>query len=198
MTPFADIQSPTIKLLEDDIDTDQMIPARFLRTSESKGLGAFLFHDRRYAASGLENPDFALSSSRYSGELILVAGRNFGCGSSREHAPWALKDFGIKAIIAESFADIFYNNCLMNGILPIVVNASIHKALSRESSPLTISLKNQNICYRDQIIPFVIDPFSRFCLMHGISELDFIIQNEKAIQQFESISRERIRSLAIG
>lgn len=194
MKGFADIKSPSIKLLESDVDTDQIIPARFLRTSTSEGLGSYLFFDRRYKSPGLEFDDFPLNSKHYDGETILIAGSNFGCGSSREHAPWALKDFGFKAIIARSFADIFYNNCLLNGLLPIIVDEHCFQRLIQNSSILRISLREQILAAETWQVSFKIDPFARYCLLHGLSELDYLTGSEDAIANFEATHKTRFHS----
>ena len=195
MNCFAPIKSRTIKLLDDDIDTDQMIPARFLRTASARGLAPYLFYDKRFTSEGQEVPEFPLSSARYQGETIILAGSNFGCGSSREHAPWALKEFGIQAIISCSFAEIFYNNCLINGILPVQVDADHHQKLRVATQEITICLAEQVLQLDTLRIDFSLDPFARYCLMHGVDELSSIIQCEAAIAQFEQQNRQRIPSL---
>jgi 3-isopropylmalate/(R)-2-methylmalate dehydratase small subunit len=192
MTSFADIQSRAVKLLDADIDTDQMVPARYLRTSESSGLGRYLFYDRRFDATGALRPDFPLNPPGYGGESILLAGDNFGCGSSREHAPWALADFGIRVIIAPSFADIFYNNCLKNGLLAVVIDRASHRRLCLQEGVLTVSLQRQTVEGADLVVAFRMEPFARFCLLQGLSQLDYIVRQTTSIASFEAQHRERL------
>lgn len=192
MTLFADIQSRAVKLLDAGIDTDQMVPARYLRTAESSGLGRFLFYDRRFDATGAARPDFPLNPPGYHGESILLAGDNFGCGSSREHAPWALADFGIRAIIAPSFADIFYNNCLKNGLLAVVVDRDSHRRLCEQDGVLTVSLQRQTVEGSGLSARFRMEPFARFCLLRGLSQLDHIVRQTAKVARFEADHRERL------
>lgn len=177
-------------LAADDVDTDQIIPARFLKATTREGLGAHLFADWRKQADGTPKPDFPLSDAGASSRAVLVAGRNFGCGSSREHAPWALIDFGIRAIVAPSFGDIFRSNAMKNGLLPIVVDSEDWTALVRtlEQAPetdLTIDLPARQLRVGTWSAEFPIDPFARFCLMEGVDELGFLLQQEAAIKAFE-------------
>jgi 3-isopropylmalate/(R)-2-methylmalate dehydratase small subunit len=170
-----------------DIDTDQIIPARFLTTTSREGLGQFLFHDLRYGKDRAPNPEFALNLPAASGCEILVAGNNFGCGSSREHAPWALLDYGIRAIISTEIADIFRNNSLKNGLIPIVVNSVTHDFLLHHPGvELEIDIGNATLTMPDgQVVAFPIDGFARFCLIEGIDQLGFLRNRLDAIESFE-------------
>ncbi len=180
-----------------NIDTDMIIPKQFLKTIKRSGLGKALFHEMRYNEDGSENPDFVLNKPQYRNASILVAGENFGCGSSREHAPWALKDFGIKAIIAPSFADIFYNNCFQNAILPIVlpkedVDKLMEDAERGSNAIVSIDLEKQEITGPDGgVIHFDIDPFRKHCLMEGLDDIGLTLQKEEKIAAFEQRYAER-------
>ena len=180
-------ESECVILPVDNIDTDQIIPARFLKTVSRNGLGAQLFYDWRYDASGAPKADFALNKPEAVQAHVLVAGDNFGCGSSREHAPWALLQFGFRAVVSTSFADIFKQNSLKNGLLPIVVPAEIHAALlAGPGSVVAIDLAAQTITLADgRSVEFPIDPFSKHCLLEGVDELGYILQQEDAIAAFE-------------
>ena len=175
-----------------NIDTDQIIPARFLKTISKQGLDKQLFNDWRYDAQGHPKPDFILNQPRVRGAQILLAGDNFGCGSSREHAPWALSQFGFRAVISTSFADIFKQNSLKNALLPIVVPADIHAALFAmvEQDPdteVTVDLSTQTVALPDgRKVEFPIDEFSRHCLLEGVDELGYILKNEAAIASYET------------
>ena len=174
-----------------NIDTDMIIPKQFLKTIKRTGLGVNLFDEMRYNQDGSENPDFILNQSDYRSASILVAGDNFGCGSSREHAPWALQDFGIKAVISTSFADIFYNNCFKNGILPIVVSAAEREALmadarDSENPELDIDLPNQVIHRPNGAdISFDIDPFRKQCLLDGLDDIGLTLGKVERISAYE-------------
>lgn len=174
-----------------NIDTDMIIPKQFLKTIKRTGLGVNLFDEMRYNKDGSENPDFILNQSDYRSASILVAGDNFGCGSSREHAPWALQDFGIKAVISTSFADIFYNNCFKNGILPIVVSAAEREALmadarDSENPELDIDLPNQVIHRPNGAdISFDIDPFRKQCLLDGLDDIGLTLGKVERISAYE-------------
>ena len=174
-----------------NIDTDMIIPKQFLKTIKRTGLGVNLFAEMRYNKDGSENPDFILNQSGYRSASILVAGDNFGCGSSREHAPWALQDFGIKAVISTSFADIFYNNCFKNGILPIVVSAAEREALmadarDSENPELDIDLPNQVIHRPNGAdISFDIDPFRKQCLLDGLDDIGLTLGKVERISAYE-------------
>ena len=172
----------------DDVDTDQIIPARFLKGTTRTGLGQGLFADRRYAADGSPRPDFPLNAPQARGATVLVAGRNFGCGSSREHAVWALTDQGFRAVISTSFADIFRQNALKNGLLPVAVTKDAHaRASAAPDSEVTVDLQAQQLVLADGTrAPFTIDPFARHCLLEGIDELDFLRGQEAAIAAHES------------
>ena len=181
-------ESRTVVIPVDNIDTDQIIPARFLKTISKDGLGDQLFNDWRYEASGKPNPDFILNRPDAKGVQILVAGDNFGCGSSREHAPWALMQFGFRAVVSTSFADIFRGNSLKNGLLPIVVPADVHKELLESPGAVVkIDLASQTLTLPSgRAVTFPIDAFSRHCLLEGIDELGYILQQEPAIAACEA------------
>ena len=174
-----------------NVDTDMIIPKQFLKTIKRTGLGKNLFHEMRYDENGNENPDFVLNQPAYRGAAILIAGDNFGCGSSREHAPWALLDFGIRCVIAPSFADIFYNNCFKNGILPIrLPQSDIDKLLDDASrganATLTIDLEHQTITGPDGgEIGFEIDPFRKTCLLEGLDDIGLTMARADRIAAYE-------------
>jgi 3-isopropylmalate/(R)-2-methylmalate dehydratase small subunit len=174
-----------------DIDTDQIIPARFLKATDKKGMGGNLFADWRYNPDGSPKAEFVLNQDTFKGAQILLAGDNFGCGSSREHAPWALTGFGFRAVISTSFADIFRNNALKNGLLPIIVDAETLKMLFDlvEEVPtvaLTIDLASQTLSFSGGSVAFPIDDFSKTCLLNGVDELGYIRGFEKQITEYES------------
>ena len=175
-----------------NIDTDMIIPKQFLKTIKRSGLGVNLFSEMRYMDDGVENKNFVLNKPAYRSAEILVAGDNFGCGSSREHAPWALLDFGIRCVISTSFADIFYNNCFKNGILPIKVSADerdalLADALDTENPELTIDLVRQTISRPNGVeISFEIDPFRKQCLLDGLDDIGLTMEKESSISQFEA------------
>ena len=187
MKPLTHIHSRTVVLPHENIDTDRIIPARFLTTTERTGLGKFLFNDWRYRADGLPDPDFALNKPEARGCEILVAGRNFGCGSSREHAPWALLDFGIHAVLSSEIADIFRGNSLKNGLLAVVLSEGEHRyLLEHPGLELTIDVANGFIELPDGgRFTFELEPFARHCLLSGVDQLGFILQNANAIDAFE-------------
>ena len=174
-----------------NIDTDMIIPKHYLKTIKRTGLGAGLFSELRYNADGSENPDFVLNKPAYKDAEILVAGDNFGCGSSREHAPWALLDKGIRCVISTSFADIFYNNCFKNGILPVVVSAEDHAKLMDDAerganARLTVNLEAQEIRGPDGgVVTFDIDPFRKRCLLEGLDDIGLTMQKDAEIASFE-------------
>ena len=174
-----------------NIDTDMIIPKQFLKTIKRTGLGKSLFHEMRYAQGGAELPEFVLNKPAYRKAQVLVAGDNFGCGSSREHAPWALLDFGIRCVISTSFADIFYNNCFKNGILPIVVSPEDLKKLMDDAdrgsnATLSIDLPNQEIRGPDGgTVKFDLDPFRKHCLMNGLDDIALSLEKSSAIDSFE-------------
>ncbi len=181
------IKSRTIVLPMANVDTDQIIPARFLTVTNKEGLGERLFADWRYDGQGNPRPDFVLNQVDTTGARILVAGDNFGCGSSREHAPWALVDFGFRAVVSTRFADIFRNNALKNGLLPIVVDEEIHRTVMKEPGmELVIDLEAQSMTLPNgKGLHFPIDAFARFCLLQGKDELDFLLDQESEIAAFE-------------
>jgi 3-isopropylmalate/(R)-2-methylmalate dehydratase small subunit len=192
------IESKTVVLPIDNIDTDQIIPARFLKTTSMEGLGDNLFLDWRYLADGSPNPDFPLNKPSAKGATILVTGDNFGCGSSREHAPWALVQYGFKAIISTSFADIFKGNALKNGLLPIVIPADIHAELIKWSGiTLKIDLASQTVTLAGgRTVEFPIDPFAKHCLLEGVDELGYMIKQEPAIAAYEAKRAGSVNTLA--
>jgi 3-isopropylmalate/(R)-2-methylmalate dehydratase small subunit len=198
VTKTQTIESKTVVLPIENIDTDQIIPARFLKTTSMEGLGDNLFLDWRYLADGTPNPDFPLNKPSAKGAQILVTGDNFGCGSSREHAPWALVQYGIKAIISTSFADIFKGNALKNGLLPIVVPADIHAELLKwPGIVLKIDLATQTLTLAGgRTIEFPIDPFAKQCLLEGVDELGYMLKQEPAIAVYESKRVGSINTLA--
>jgi len=178
-------------LLTNDIDTDQIIPARFLKATDKSGMGNHLFADWRYNPDGSLNSTFALNNSEYQGSKILLTGNNFGCGSSREHAAWALRGFGIQAVISTSFADIFRANALKNGLLPIIVDAATHRRLRVlvEETPameLTVDLATSTVTLPgNEAVQFTIDGFSKACLLNGVDELGYLLNFESRIRDYE-------------
>jgi len=186
MEAFTTFSSRTVVLPASHIDTDQIIPARFLTTTTREGLGQHLFADWRYDANGAPRADFALNRPEAQGCQILVAGRNLGCGSSREHAPWALLDYGFRAVVSTEIADIFRNNCLVNGLLPVIVDeAASHWLIEHPGAQVTIDLHAQTLSAGGQCVPFRIEPFARYCLLNGTDELGFLIARLPEIQAFE-------------
>jgi 3-isopropylmalate/(R)-2-methylmalate dehydratase small subunit len=187
MEPIRTFTSKTVALPIDNVDTDQIIPARFLKVTSRQGLGKMLFSDWRYDATGAPRPEFVLNRPEAAGATVLVAGDNFGCGSSREHAPWALHDFGFRAVVSTTVADIFRNNALKNGLLPIVVEPALHqRLLASPGVSVTVSLEAQTITLADGTqAKFPIDPFARYCLLNGMDELDFLIAQEPAVLAYE-------------
>ena len=175
-----------------NIDTDMIIPKQFLKTIKRTGLGVNLFDEMRYTQDGKEIPDFVLNQPAYRNSQIIVAGDNFGCGSSREHAPWALLDFGIRAVISTSFADIFYNNCFKNGILPIVlaqeaVDVLMEDARKGANARMTVDLESQTVTSSDgQAFHFDIDPFKKHCLLNGLDDIGLSLEKVSAIDAFEA------------
>jgi len=170
-----------------NVDTDQIIPKQFLKRIERTGFGEFLFYDWRYSPDGRPNPSFVLNEPRYKGASILVADKNFGCGSSREHAPWALAEYGFRVIIAPSFADIFANNCFKNGMLPITltedrVQEIMRRAQQQEGYELTVDLERQLI---GDSIPFTVGEFQRYCLLEGLDDIGLTLRHEDAIREYE-------------
>tara|TARA_B100000287_G_scaffold382248_1_gene387169 strand:- start:1112 stop:1723 length:612 start_codon:yes stop_codon:yes gene_type:complete len=191
MEKFTEVRSVAAPLPLINIDTDMIIPKQFLKTIKRSGLGKNLFDEMRYDQSGNEIGDFVLNQAKYKNTNILIAGDNFGCGSSREHAPWALLDFGIRAVISTSFADIFYNNCFKNGILPIILpkkerDLLMDDALKGSNSILTVNLENQEIKRPDgSIITFDVDQFKKKCLLNGLDDIELTMKKFDKIKSFE-------------
>jgi 3-isopropylmalate/(R)-2-methylmalate dehydratase small subunit len=192
------IESKTIVIPIENIDTDQIIPARYLKTTSMEGLGDALFFDWRYNADGSPKADFPLNQPGAADAHILVAGDNFGCGSSREHAPWALTQFGIRAVISTSFADIFRGNSLKNGLLPVVVPADVHAELLRwPGIPVKVDLATQTVTLPGgRTVEFPIDSFSKSCLLNGVDELGYMLQQEPAIAAYEAKRVGSVNTLA--
>ena len=180
-----------------NIDTDMIIPKQFLKTIKRSGLGKNLFDEMRFSEDGTEIPSFILNKEAYRSSKIIVAGDNFGCGSSREHAPWALLDFGIKVVISTSFADIFYNNCFKNGILPIVVSSEDRDALMGDAEKganarISVDLEVQEIIRPDgTTVSFEIDDFKKHCLLHGLDDIALSLEKEKSISDFEKKNKSQ-------
>jgi 3-isopropylmalate/(R)-2-methylmalate dehydratase small subunit len=191
MNAFTTLTSHVVVLPANDVDTDQIIPARFLKVTDKSGIGANLFADWRYRMDGSPNPDFVLNRPESRGAQILLTGHNFGCGSSREHAPWALLGQGFRVVISTSFADIFRNNALKNGVLPVVVEPEVHTALMAQygadlALPLTIDLAEQVLALPDGArVAFPIDPFSKTCLLNGVDQLGYLLRLEPLIKAYE-------------
>ena len=188
MEKFKDIISIPAYLPIMNIDTDKIIPKQFLKTIKRSGLGKSLFYEMRFDENGNPIKGFILDSDPYKSSKILISGKNFGCGSSREHAPWALLDFGIKVIVSESFADIFYNNCFKNGILPIVVEGTIIKELaeySKRMDNIQIKLEEQKIIYGNKNYNFKLDPFKKKCLLEGLDDIALSLERLENIKSFE-------------
>ncbi len=187
MEPVQRIRSRTVVLDQSDVDTDQIIPARFLTTTTREGLGKALFADWRYLADGSPDPDFVLNRPENAGRSILVAGNNFGCGSSREHAPWALADYGIRAVVSTEIADIFRSNALKNGLVPVNVPSDIHHwLLDNPGAEVEISVEDSTIRLPDgRSHQFPIEAFARYCLMQGTDQLGFLLDQREAIERFE-------------
>jgi 3-isopropylmalate/(R)-2-methylmalate dehydratase small subunit len=194
MSKFTTLTSRMVPLPVENVDTDQIIPARFLKATDKNGMGEALFADWRYNPDGSPRPGFVLNDPRYQGAQILLAGDNFGCGSSREHAPWALTGFGFRAVISTSFADIFRNNALKNNLLPVIVDAETLKSLFDlvEETPgaeITVDLESQSVILPDgSSVSFPIDPFSKTCLSQGVDQLGYIQSFEDQIAAFENLA----------
>jgi 3-isopropylmalate/(R)-2-methylmalate dehydratase small subunit len=192
MKPFTNFRSRLVPLAINNIDTDQIIPARFLKTTTKQGLDRLLFNDWRYDAEGRPRPDFILNQPRVAGAQVLLAGDNFGCGSSREHAPWALTQFGFRAVISTSFADIFTGNSLKNSLLPIAVPPDAHAELfeavaANPDAAVEIDLAAQTLTTpAGRRVSFPIDAFAKHCLLEGVDELGYILQQEAAIRAYEA------------
>jgi 3-isopropylmalate/(R)-2-methylmalate dehydratase small subunit len=197
MQPFTHLTGVAAPMRNTNIDTDQIIPKNYLKTIKRTGLGRGLFADQRYLDDGSENPEFVLNKPAYRRAEILVAGDNFGCGSSREHAPWALLDFGIRCVISTSFADIFYNNCFKNGVLPIKVAPEDLEKLFDDAdrganATLSIDLERQEIRGPDGgTLHFEIDPFRKHCLLNGLDDIGLTLEKASAIESYEKKLAER-------
>ena len=191
MDPIMTLRSRTVVLAVSDVDTDQIIPARFLTTTTRSGLGAHLFADWRYGADGAAKADFVLNRPEAQGCTILVAGNNFGCGSSREHAPWALTDYGFRAVVSTQIADIFRNNSLKNGLLPVIVDQATHGwLLEHPGVDVTIDVASTTLSLPGgRAVRFPLEPFARYCLMHGVDELGFLLGRETQISAYEQRAR---------
>ena len=187
MKPVTQIQSCTVVLPNKDIDTDQIIPARFLTTTSREGLGKAAFYDLRYNDDGSPDTMFALNSADSANCSVLVAGNNFGCGSSREHAPWALLDYGFKAVVSTEIADIFRSNSLKNGLIPVIVDSDTHTwLLDNPGSDVTIDIETATLTLPgNRAIKFPIDGFARYCLLNGIDQLGFLQKHRDQISNFE-------------
>ena len=191
MQKFTKHTGKTVALYQPNIDTDQIIPKQFLKRIERTGYGEFLFYDWRFDADGTAKSEFILNDPKYSGASILIAGANFGCGSSREHAPWSLTDYGFCAVIAPSFADIFYNNSLKNGLLPIVLSEEkvaelVKNSQTLENYELIVDLENQTVADNQGFqASFEIDEFRRHCLLNGLDDIGLTLQNEAKISEYE-------------
>ncbi len=186
LQPFRKLDSRTTVLARADIDTDQIIPARHLKGTTRTGLGRWLFAGWRYDDQGRPRADFPLSRPEAQGAHVLVAGANFGCGSSREHAPWALLDYGFRAVVSSSIADIFRGNALKNGLLPVIVDPATHEILlASPGMRVSIDLESGTLAFGDARVSFAIDPFSRRCLLQGVDELGYLLEQEDAIAAYE-------------
>ncbi|MFN3323245.1 MAG: 3-isopropylmalate dehydratase small subunit [Bryobacteraceae bacterium] len=203
MTKFTPFESRVVPFPVDNIDTDQIIPARFLKTISKDGLGDQLFYDWRYEADGSPKADFILNTPEAKSSQVLLAGDNFGCGSSREHAPWALTQYGFRAVISTSFADIFKQNSLKNALLPIVVSRDVHADLFRmvgenPSATVKVDLASKTLTLPGgRAVEFAVDEFSRHCLLAGVDELGYIQQQEAAIAAYEAKREFSINTLAV-
>ena len=199
MQPIKRIHSRTVVIASSNIDTDQIIPARFLTTTTKEGLGKQLFADWRYANDGSANPDFVLNKAQASGAEVLVAGRNFGCGSSREHAPWALLDFGFRAVISTEIADIFRGNSLKNGLLPVVVDEGTSRwLLDHPGVEVDIDLESARLTLPTGArVTFPIEAFARHCLINGVDELGYLQSKLEAIRRYEAANDRATAPLAL-
>jgi 3-isopropylmalate/(R)-2-methylmalate dehydratase small subunit len=203
MQPINKVTGRIAPLPANDVDTDQIIPARFLKTTDKQGLGKQCFFDWRYDADGKDNPNFVLNKPEYQGASVLVAGNNFGCGSSREHAPWALVGMGWKAVVSTEFADIFLSNALKNGLLPIVVDEETQQqllSLAQEdpSTQVSIDLENQALILPDgRKVEFPIDSFSKHCLLNGVDQMGFLLGLDNDIAAYEANNTKRVNTHAV-
>lgn len=201
MNPLTIFTGKIVSIPTENIDTDQIIPAQFLKVTDKNGLGKNLFFNWRYLPDGSPNPDFVLNQAQSQGAQILVAGDNFGCGSSREHAPWALAAYGFRVLISTGFADIFRNNSLKNGLLPVIVDKETHRQLQSlaEEDPetrITINLPDQTITLPDgRTVNFPIDSFSKHCLVNGIDQLGYLREQLSAIEKYEQSHPPRVKTV---
>lgn len=204
MDPIKTFTGTMIALPINDIDTDQIIPARYLKVTDKNGLGAACFSDWRYEADGTPKPDFPLNQPQYKGAAVLVGGHNFGCGSSREHAPWALIGAGFQAVISTYFADIFRNNALKNGLLPIVVDEATHQqliSLAQEdpTAAVTVDLAAQSVTLPDgRTVPFPIDGFSKYCLLNGVDQLGYLLGLHAEAETYEANHPARVNTALVA
>ena len=190
MKKFSKVKTAITPFEKVNVDTDQIIPKQFLKLVQKTGFGKYLFYNWRFLPDGKPNPDFILNDARFSDSKILVAGDNFGCGSSREHAVWALQDYGFDVVVSSSFADIFYNNCFKNGVLPIVLPADSLQKLQKVTGPVEVDLENQTISSSGIIsIPFEIDPYKKKILLEGLDDIALTLQHESEIELFEKKSK---------
>jgi 3-isopropylmalate/(R)-2-methylmalate dehydratase small subunit len=202
MEPIKKFTGSMVALPNNDIDTDQIIPARYLKVTDKNGLGQACFSDWRYNADGSPKPDFPLNQPEYKNAQVLIGGHNFGCGSSREHAPWALMGAGFKAVISTYFADIFTGNSLKNGLLPIKVDEQTHQqliSLAQEdpTAQISVDLESQQVILPDgRAVKFPIDSFSRYCLLNGVDQLGFLLNLDSDIQNFEGENVGHIKTTA--
>ena len=198
MEKFTKFESKMVPLPVDNIDTDQILPARFLKTISKDGLGDQLFCDWRYESDGSPKPDFILNQAESKSRKVLLAGDNFGCGSSREHAPWALTQYGFRAVISTSFADIFKQNSLKNGLLPIVVSREVHARLFQNAeASVGVDLESRTLSVEGGLsVEFPVDEFSRTCLLQGVDELGYILAQDEAIRSYESRRAGSVNTLS--
>jgi 3-isopropylmalate/(R)-2-methylmalate dehydratase small subunit len=203
MEPIKGFTGKIVALPINDIDTDQIIPARYLKVTDKAGLGAACFSDWRYNEDGSPRPDFVLNQPEHQGAAVLIAGHNFGCGSSREHAPWALMGAGFQAVISTDFADIFQNNSLKNGLLPIIVDEETHQqliSLAQEDPETTVSvdLAAQSVTLPDgRAVTFPIDGFAKYCLLNGVDQLGFLLSLDDQTAAFENATAGRVNTLGV-
>ena len=201
MNPFTTFTGKIVSIPTENIDTDQIIPAQFLKVTDKNGLGDNVFFNWRFLPDGSPNPDFVLNQPQAQNVEVLVAGDNFGCGSSREHAPWALMAFGFRVIISTGFADIFRNNSLKNGLLPVIVDEDTHRQLQSlaeedPSTRISIDLPNQRIVLPDgRQIGFPLDPFSKHCLVNGIDQLGYLREKLPAVENYENTHAPRVKTI---
>lgn len=202
MEPIKKFSGSMVALPNNDIDTDQIIPARYLKVTDKNGLGQACFSDWRYNADGSPKADFPLNQPEYKNAQVLIGGHNFGCGSSREHAPWALMGAGFKAVISTYFADIFKGNSLKNGLLPVIVDEQTHKQLisiaqEDPTAQVTVDLESQQVILPDgRAVSFPIDSFSRYCLLNGVDQLGFLLALDADVQKYEGANVGRIATTA--